>query len=231
MFSPDIQGYAIRRNNTCSEGEVYCQQTWNTTEACCPKNSFCSNSGEPNTICCPNPLNCTQSIEAEAPTCADKGWNLYNHDGPFCCEADQQGYYILNSILVGCFNGTGDVTGVYQALPVISSGQYDSTRYAWRICESSISDICYMFFRHSIPNSNIYISCGVHINISYYFSRYITYQYRGYSGWCGRWCCRGSRYYRCTLFSHSISEATTPTDTTTCSTVLNQCRELTIERV
>ncbi|KAL2004778.1 hypothetical protein VTN00DRAFT_3306 [Thermoascus crustaceus] len=59
MSSPDIQGYAIRRNNTCSEGEL--------------------------------------------------------------------GYYILNTIWVGCLDGTGDVTGDYQRLTVISSGTPSST--------------------------------------------------------------------------------------------------------
>ncbi|KAJ5172831.1 hypothetical protein N7492_005424 [Penicillium capsulatum] len=125
-MSFNTPGYAIRRNSSCGDEEVKCHKTWENdlaiTMACCPKDSHCNNSGQPNTICCPNGLNCTQEIESKRPTCADQRWDLYDKDGEFCCEKDQWGYFIDNSIWVGCYTNSGDVNGKYIGLPVISTG-------------------------------------------------------------------------------------------------------------
>lgn len=127
MADESTQGFAIRRNGTCSAQETKCQQTWKdgltTTIACCPNDTSCSNSGQPNTICCPNGLNCTQEIEAKKPACANPTWDLYEQDGYFCCEPDQAGYYIRNTIWVGCYSPSTHVSGKYLGLPVYTHGK------------------------------------------------------------------------------------------------------------
>jgi hypothetical protein len=105
MTTDSVEGYALRRNNTCGNSEVTCTEnaTWDNWQACCPQNSFCfdSKASQANFICCENQFNCTSRI-ATAPTCADKSWNLFNSTGYFCCEEDQVAFNVDKTVWVGC---------------------------------------------------------------------------------------------------------------------------------
>ncbi|UKZ81817.1 hypothetical protein TrVFT333_009591 [Trichoderma virens FT-333] len=109
MSSDRAKGFAIRRNTTCQADEQTCGSTWNTWKACCPGNSYCPGKDKKysNNICCPDSSNCTALITNPA-ICADSSWNLYTLDGKdemsgsFCCEANQQGFYVSGLGYVGC---------------------------------------------------------------------------------------------------------------------------------
>jgi hypothetical protein len=109
MSSEKAKGFAIRRNNTCHTGEQTCATTWDTWTACCPHNSYCPGKDKKyfNNICCPDSSNCTALITNPA-ICADNSWNLYAWNGKdetggwFCCESNQQGFYVSGQAYVGC---------------------------------------------------------------------------------------------------------------------------------
>lgn len=124
MGTDHIQGYPLRRNNSCNAGEEPCGNTWESFWACCPGNSQCLDSkatGINNFICCPNSLNCS-SVLAESPTCADTTWDLYNSTGYFCCESDNPGFAVQNTVLVGCLDADAPQNNSYNALKPSSTG-------------------------------------------------------------------------------------------------------------
>ncbi|KAJ5778992.1 hypothetical protein N7457_006712 [Penicillium paradoxum] len=124
MSSDDIQGYPIRRNNSCSTGESACGRTWGTFHACCPEGAQCLDSQADkirNFICCPNSLNCS-SVLADAPTCADTTWDLYNSTGYFCCEPKHPGFDVQDTVSVGCLDPGTPRNESYNALKASSIG-------------------------------------------------------------------------------------------------------------
>ncbi|KAJ5820497.1 hypothetical protein N7474_006088 [Penicillium riverlandense] len=126
-MSSSIPGYAVRRNNTCGAGEQSCANTWGSMHSCCPDGSFCfdSNTGIANMICCPSGLNCTSVLQSN-PSCAQPIWDLYSYDGLFCCEQENYGFYVENTVWVGCasqsYAGTDD-----QLLSIVQSGTSTTT--------------------------------------------------------------------------------------------------------
>lgn len=168
-MSINTQGYAIRRNSSCGDEEVKCHKTWENdlaiTMACCPHDSHCNDSGQPNTICCPNGLNCTKEIESKPPTCADQRWNMYDKEGAFCCEQDQSGFYIENSIWVGCYLDSSSVNGNYIGLPVLSTGERERAAH-YNPCRS-IESLTFLGF--SLVRLSIHIYRDIIIII--YFVR------------------------------------------------------------
>jgi hypothetical protein len=124
MSSDESQGYPIRRNNSCSAGELVCGRTWGTFYACCPSRySRCFHSTKINNfICCPNNLDCTDSLEY--PNCAGTSWDLYNSTGYFCCEPNQAGFSIEGTSSVGCLNPGAARNSSYNVLTPSSMGQW-----------------------------------------------------------------------------------------------------------
>ncbi|CAG8049657.1 unnamed protein product [Penicillium olsonii] len=125
-----VQGYAIRRNESCADNEQKCTKkaTWGDYQACCPGNSFCydSDTGIPNMMCCPmGNTNCTQSVQEEK-SCANSTWNLYNWRGYFCCEQGQPGFYVNDRVLVGCSEDSKPGNSSFKLLDILSTGS-DST--------------------------------------------------------------------------------------------------------
>lgn len=219
-MSTNTQGYAIRRNSTCGDEEVKCHQTWENdlavTMACCPQNSHCNNSGQPNDICCPNGLNCTKEIESKPATCADQRWNLYDKDGEFCCEHDQSGYFIENSIWVGCYTDASDVDGNYIGLPILSTGEMRFNPRPIRLLTS--------FARFAIhPNRKIQYICiyrdidiDIDINVGGRLNRRLTHQH----GRHRRWYRRRRRRRRCHPHRAILPAAIAKTSRSTIHTAL-----------
>lgn len=123
MFSEGSQGYAIRRNNSCSAGEFVCGQTWGTFYACCPGSFRCLDSTHKinNFICCPNSLDCTNILETEL-SCSDTSWDLYNSTGYFCCEPNQAGFSVQGTFSVGCVDPGAARNVSYNTLTPTSMG-------------------------------------------------------------------------------------------------------------
>ena len=89
-------GFALRRNGTCLlPSETDCGATVSPYHACCPSGSFCS-PGQFNVACCPSMANCTETL-VQTPLCANESWDMYNNDGPFCCEKGGVGYNLQGS--------------------------------------------------------------------------------------------------------------------------------------
>ncbi|PYI02919.1 hypothetical protein BO78DRAFT_210568 [Aspergillus sclerotiicarbonarius CBS 121057] len=117
----DIQGYAIRRNNSCLSDEVGCGKTWDDWHACCPHGSYCPGSriAVANNVCCPSWTDCTADIDP--PACANSTWNMYNYTGYFCCTGDETGFMFKGTDWVGCLDPDSPGNASYSALKVISS--------------------------------------------------------------------------------------------------------------
>ncbi|PYH95688.1 hypothetical protein BO71DRAFT_397790 [Aspergillus ellipticus CBS 707.79] len=118
-----IQGFAIRRNNSCLSDEVGCGPTWETWHACCPSGSFCPGSkiSIPNNVCCPSWTDCTANIE-DPPVCAESSWGLYNYTGYFCCPSSQEGFMVKGTDWVGCSGADSPGNASYSAVKEISTG-------------------------------------------------------------------------------------------------------------
>ncbi|GKZ37613.1 hypothetical protein AbraIFM66950_009232 [Aspergillus brasiliensis] len=127
MSSSDIQGYAIRRNNSCLSDEVKCGRTWDTWQACCPSGSKCPGKeySIQNNVCCPTWTDCTSEIKPAA--CANSSWNMYDYDGYFCCTADESGFMLKGTDWVGCLSPDSPGNASYSALRLISSGSSSSS--------------------------------------------------------------------------------------------------------
>ncbi|EAW07103.1 uncharacterized protein ACLA_018070 [Aspergillus clavatus NRRL 1] len=124
MSAEDIEGYAVRRNSPCLEGEFSCGSTWSKSwYACCPHGSVCpgAETNYDNQICCPSMMNCTAYID-NPPVCADKTWDLYDHDGAFCCEQGQKGFRVRDTVWVGCLGNDTAADPKYIGLTPISKG-------------------------------------------------------------------------------------------------------------
>ncbi|CAG8417065.1 unnamed protein product [Penicillium salamii] len=127
-MSEFVEGYAIRRNESCAANEQKCTNngpTWGDYQACCPGNSFCydSDTGISNIMCCAqgNDYNCTASV-AKSPSCANKKWNLFDWRGYFCCEEDDSGFYVQDRVLVGCSESKNPGNSSFKILDVLSAG-------------------------------------------------------------------------------------------------------------
>ncbi|KAJ5767075.1 uncharacterized protein N7511_004691 [Penicillium nucicola] len=144
MTTDMVEGYALRRNNTCGDTEKKCtpNATWDDWQACCPGNSFCfdSQASQANFICCEDTLNCTASIATE-PTCADKSWNLFNSTGYFCCEEDQSAFNVDGTVWVGCADPGFSGGSKYIALDPSSVGTPVASSTATSSSTSSASSL------------------------------------------------------------------------------------------
>jgi hypothetical protein len=78
-------------------------------------------------ICCPSGLNCTSVLQSD-PACAIPSWNMYAYDGAFCCPSNEFGFYVDNTVWVGCA-GQGYSGGNDRLLKVIQSGQCPTEQY------------------------------------------------------------------------------------------------------
>ncbi|TPR04840.1 Protein kinase domain family protein [Aspergillus niger] len=127
MSSSDIQGYAIRRNNSCLSDEVGCGRTWETWHACCPSGSKCPGKeySIQNNVCCPTWTDCTSEIKPAV--CANSTWNMYDYDGYFCCTQDESGFRLKGTDWVGCLSPDSPGNASYSALRLISSGSGTNT--------------------------------------------------------------------------------------------------------
>lgn len=154
MSSDGIQGYPIRRNNSCSAGESTCGTTWGTFHACCPESSDCVDSHMTqvkNFICCSNALNCA-TILADTPNCANTSWDLYNSTGYFCCDSKHPGFDVEGTVSVGCLDPGTPRNDSYNALKASSIGQWPG----W-FCPTAVTDGDLR--RYPVFDSNIYICC------------------------------------------------------------------------
>ncbi|PWY67886.1 hypothetical protein BO70DRAFT_400462 [Aspergillus heteromorphus CBS 117.55] len=124
-----IEGFAIRRNNSCLSDEVSCGSTWETWHACCPSGSYCPGSkiSIPNNVCCPSWTDCTSEIE-DPPVCADNSWGLYNYTGYFCCPSSDDGFMVKDTVWVGCSAPDSPGNASYSALREIVTG-YEYHRF------------------------------------------------------------------------------------------------------
>ncbi|CAI7589931.1 unnamed protein product [Penicillium glandicola] len=142
MSTENVQGYALRHNNTCISGTQSCTPngTWDNWQACCPENSYCFDStmGQANMICCPNGLNCSATVAA-TPACADTSWNLFNSTGYFCCESGQDAFNVEGTVLVGCADADFAGNSSYLALSVSSVGTPSATATATSTSTSTSS--------------------------------------------------------------------------------------------
>ncbi|KAE8150631.1 hypothetical protein BDV25DRAFT_139631 [Aspergillus avenaceus] len=86
-------GYALRATGTCPSDTAKCKTTWSDVVACCPSNSSCAGLDENgNPICCPTKASCMNPIY-QSPHCASSRWTMYNHQGFFCCDTGQIGFW------------------------------------------------------------------------------------------------------------------------------------------
>lgn len=99
-----LEGYSLRRNGTCMDGEQDCGGTWGSFRRCCPGNTKCpAEKGAPG-ICCPTTKNCEAALNNKW-RCADSTADLYavqKTDGYFCCTNDTLGLYTVSRGYVGC---------------------------------------------------------------------------------------------------------------------------------
>ncbi|GLA26468.1 hypothetical protein M752DRAFT_236206 [Aspergillus phoenicis ATCC 13157] len=127
MSSSDIQGYAIRRNNSCLSDEVGCGKTWDTWHACCPSGSKCPGKeySIQNNVCCPTWTDCTSEIKPAV--CANSTWNMYDYDGYFCCTQDESGFRLKGTDWVGCLSPDSPGNASYSALRLIGTASSTAT--------------------------------------------------------------------------------------------------------
>ncbi|KAI2995002.1 hypothetical protein CBS147346_10152 [Aspergillus niger] len=119
-MTTDMEGYAIRRNNSCLSDEVGCGKTWDDWHACCPHGSYCPGSrySVANNVCCPSWTDCTADIDP--PACANSTWSMHNYTGYFCCSEDQSGFMLKGTDWVGCLDSDSPGNASYSALKLIS---------------------------------------------------------------------------------------------------------------
>ncbi|KAK2598081.1 hypothetical protein QQS21_005792 [Conoideocrella luteorostrata] len=137
MPSEKIQGFPLRRNNSCQSDEESCGGTWDKWQACCPHNSYCPGRDRPysNNICCPDSSNCT-ALSISPPICANSSWNLYSWNGKdesggwFCCESNAMGFYKAGQKFVGCRDPGAEGNPDFIDLAAKTTGTHSSTAYS-----------------------------------------------------------------------------------------------------
>ncbi|KAJ5589980.1 hypothetical protein N7450_003952 [Penicillium hetheringtonii] len=121
-------GYAVRRNGSCSSGEVDCGSTWNNQHACCPGSTFCPLSSK-TSVCCPSKDDCTNSLVGPNTHCGDSTASLFyvtSSRNFFCCSNDTSGYAVTGYGYVGCANDISDVPYDVKPVTVVSSASASS---------------------------------------------------------------------------------------------------------
>lgn len=101
--SEPLDGYAIRRNNSCATSETDCGGTWDNWRQCCPGTTQCPRSADSG-ICCPTWQDCSNSLINNA-HCADQTATLYYVEysrGFVCCSNDTVGFHLKDNGYVGC---------------------------------------------------------------------------------------------------------------------------------
>lgn len=139
-----LEGYSLRRNGTCADGEEDCGGTWGSFRRCCPGNTECpAEDGAPG-ICCPTTKNCEAALKNKQ-RCADTTADLYpvqSSDGFFCCTNDTLGFYTPSNDFVGCAKAQDVNDFSDEAKTVVAAVQYTLSTSSSSTTSTSSSKPC-----------------------------------------------------------------------------------------